>query len=110
MKKIIPSFLIIALFLIVVSLWLSAEDTNKFLLERIDTCNKSKVSDNCGVKVEEPLAVCPVASCDCPEPVYLNLTGKPECPTCEYKIWENRVSEINRQLKEALLQYELNCR
>jgi len=83
MKKIIPIFLILCLFLFVILLWLVAEDDNKILKSRIDwyvnlkTPEKCEqiIKDTCQVKVYEPevFRIEP----NCPEcPVY------EECSPC----------------------------
>ena len=110
-KKNIVYIMIILIFCFIVYLWRFELSANDALKERIDQCNESK---SCGIKIEEPLAICPEVECEeckpCPKPVYFNITGEPTCPECSYTIWENRVDEVNRQLKECLLQYKLNCR
>ena len=115
MKKIIPIFLTVCLFLFVVFMWLSEMDDNKWLKEE-KSCVKKATST--------PIITCPEyldVEIYEPENIYWEVVERncedcpvcesvKECEVCDYKIWEGRVNALNSQLREALNQYKMNCR
>lgn len=110
MKKIIPIFLTLCLFLFVILLWLMAEDDNKSLKGRIDWYRNIKTPTKCEQTIKE---TCRVYE---PEVIYKECV-KRDCPVCEvvcekcdYYIWRERIDTLNVQLREALLDKKLNCR
>ena len=92
MKKILPSFLIIILFIFVVFMWLTSKDLNEYYRGRIDWYLQLKTPSKC------ESIVCQISE---PEIIYREVV-KRNCKPCDCSDAENQAQIYNEKNMELL--------
>ena len=107
MKKILPIFFTLLLFLFITLLWLQAEDDNKALLSRMDWYMKIKTPAQCEQVIKE---TCRIYE---PEIIYKKIVERNECPVCEsveeWKLQADMWNEKNLDLLNQVKYLKDKC-